>query len=61
MKNFINWGLKVRKDKSRNYYSVWENLETVRLDLGRRILWLILRRSGRMVLCLIILEKPGGC
>lgn len=29
-------------------------------SLGRRILWIILRRSGRMVLCLIILEKLGG-
>lgn len=37
MKNFINWGLKVRKDKSRNYYSVWKNLETVRLDLGEEV------------------------
>ena len=37
MKNFINWGLKIRKDNTRNYYSVWENLKTVRLDLGEEI------------------------
>ena len=37
MKNFINWGLKVRKDRSRNYYSVWENLKTTRLDLGEEV------------------------
>lgn len=37
MKNFINWGLRIRKDLSRNYYSVWENLKTTRLDLGEEI------------------------
>lgn len=37
MKNFINWGIRIRKDLSRNYYSVWENLKTTRLDLGEEI------------------------
>ena len=34
MKNFNSWGIRIRKDLSKNYYSIWKNLETVRLDLG---------------------------
>lgn len=34
MKNFNSWGIRIRKDLTKNYYSIWKNLETVRLDLG---------------------------
>lgn len=37
MKNFKTWGIRIRKDLDRNYYSVWNDLETVRLDLGETI------------------------
>lgn len=34
MKDFRDWGVRVRRDLPRNYYSVWNNLVTTRLDLG---------------------------
>ena len=34
MKNFIKHGVRIRKNTEKNYYSVWMNLETIRLDLG---------------------------
>ena len=34
MKNFADWGLKIRRNKDLNYYALWHNLETTRLDLG---------------------------
>jgi len=34
MKNFELWGIKVRKDPGRGYYSLWFNLKTYRLDIG---------------------------
>lgn len=37
MKNFASWGVRIRQNKDKNYYSVWNNLETVRLDLGETI------------------------
>ena len=36
-RSFVDFGLKIREDKSRNYYSIWHNLKTVRLDLGPEI------------------------
>lgn len=29
-----NFGIRIRRDKERNYYSVWHNLKTIRLDVG---------------------------
>lgn len=37
MKTFETWGIKIRKDQERNYYSIWSNLRTIRLDLGPEI------------------------
>ena len=37
MKNFTSWGIKIRKDLSKNYYAIWQNLVTTRLDLGDEI------------------------
>lgn len=34
MKNFADWGIRIRKDEKLNYYSIWHNLKTTRLDLG---------------------------
>ncbi len=34
MKNFKTWGIRVRRDISKNYYSIWNDLITTRLDLG---------------------------
>lgn len=34
MKNFTDWGIRIRKNPELNYYSIWHNLKTVRLDLG---------------------------
>lgn len=34
MKNFSSWGIRVRADFERNYYSLWHNLKTTRLDIG---------------------------
>lgn len=34
MKDFKTWGVRIRRNASKNYYSVWENLVTTRLDLG---------------------------
>lgn len=34
MKDFKHWGIRIRRDKKRNYYSLWYNLKTIRLDLG---------------------------
>lgn len=31
---FIDWGIRIRKLQSHNYYSIWNNLKTTRLDLG---------------------------
>lgn len=32
---FAGWGIKVRKDIRRGYYSIWENLITTRLKVGK--------------------------
>lgn len=37
MKNFADWGLRIRKNEELNYYALWFNLETTRLDLGKEI------------------------
>jgi len=37
MKNFTGWGTKIRRDLSKNYYAIWQNLVTTRLDLGDEI------------------------
>ena len=37
MKNFRSWGLRVRRDPERNYYSVWNNLVTTRPDVGEPV------------------------
>lgn len=37
MKDFSNWGIRIREDLKKNYYSVWRNLETTRIDLGDTI------------------------
>ena len=34
MNNFKSWGLRVRRDPSKNYYSVWNDLVTTRPDVG---------------------------
>ena len=34
MKNFTDWGIRIRRNPELNYYSIWHNLKTVRLDLG---------------------------
>ena len=34
MKNFANWGVRIRKDEKLNYYSIWFNLKTYRLGEG---------------------------
>jgi len=34
MKNFTDWGIRIRRNPGLNYYSIWHNLKTVRLDLG---------------------------
>lgn len=34
MKHFASWGIRIRQDIDKNYYSVWNTLKTVRLDLG---------------------------
>ena len=36
-RSFVDFGLKIREDRSKNYYSIWHNLKTVRLDLGPEI------------------------
>lgn len=37
MKTFKDFGLRVRKDLDRNYYSLWMGLKTYRMDLGPEI------------------------
>lgn len=37
MKTFENFGLRIRKDLPRNYYSLWMGLKTYRMDLGPEI------------------------
>lgn len=37
VKDFRSWGIKIRKDTERNYYSLWYNLKTYRLDLGESL------------------------
>lgn len=34
MKDFKHFGLRVRRDFSRNYWALWYNLTTVRMDIG---------------------------
>ena len=34
MKDFKHFGLRVRKDYDKNYWSLWYNLTTIRLDIG---------------------------
>ena len=35
MKDFKNWGLKVRENKSENYKALWFNLKTIRVGEGK--------------------------
>lgn len=37
MRDFKNWGVKIRWKENLNYYSIWYNLKTIRLDLGETI------------------------
>lgn len=37
MKDFKNFGIRIRKDEERNYYAIWNDLQTIRLDLGEEI------------------------
>lgn len=45
MKDFRSFGIKIRRDLDRNYYAVWDNLVTTRLDLGGPEVKLPLERS----------------
>ena len=35
MKDFKNWGLKIRENKQENYKALWYNLKTIRLGKGK--------------------------
>ena len=37
IKDFKDWGIKIRRDPVRNYYSIWYNLKTYRIDLGETV------------------------
>lgn len=34
MKSFASWGIRIKKELNNNYYSIWNNLKTIRMDLG---------------------------
>ena len=37
MKDFKDWGFRIRRNEDLNYYSIWKSLKTTRLDLGEVI------------------------